>query len=152
LVPFISSIKCQPDGPILQKFNCWDIPVFILEVHLSPYKHSVAKMADGVISQLRLLRCFNTTIDKFVGFTFPKFASSNSHNRSFVTKVTVSFKNCQFEINLSTLSIQDVKKEIEVAVQVASTYRFERNPHFCFIRILTQDIMEEGFKVEVTQV
>ena len=154
LVPFISSVKCRPDGAVLRKFNCWNIPVFILEVHSSPYKYSVAKTADGVINQLRVLRCFDSTIDKCVGFTFPKFASGNSDNRSFVTKVTVSFKNCQFQIHLSPLRIEDVKKQIEVAVQATCTYRFENNPFLCFMRLSTQDIMEimGTFKVELKQV
>ena len=154
LVPFISSVKCRPDGAILRKFNCWNIPVFILEVHSSPYKYSVAKTADGVINQLRLLRCFDSTIDKCVGFTFPKFANGNSDNRSFVTKVTVSFKNYQFQIHLSPLRIQDVKKQIEVAVQATCTFHFENNPFLCFMRLSTQDIMEIMgiFKVELKQV
>ena len=153
LVPFMSSVKCRPDGAILRKFNCWNIPVFILEVHSSPYKHSVAKTADGLINQLRLLRCFDSNIDKCVGFTFPKFASGNSDNRSFVTKVTVSFKNCRFQIHLLPLLIQDVKKQIEVAVQATCTFNFKNNPFLCFMRFSTQDIMEivGTFKVELKQ-
>lgn len=38
LVPFLASVKNQPDGVVLRKFKQWNIPIFILEVHSSPYK------------------------------------------------------------------------------------------------------------------
>ena len=94
-------------------------------MHSSPYKHSVAKTADGVINQLHILRCLDSSIEKYVGLTFPKFASGNSDNRSCVTKVTVSFKNYQFGVHLLPLLIQDVKQQIEIAVQAAFNYRFD---------------------------
>ena len=66
----------------------------------------------------------------------------------------VSFKNYQFQIHLSPLLIQNVKKQIEVAVQATCTFHFENNPFLCFVRLSTQDITEVmgTFKVELKQV
>ena len=61
----------------------------------------------------------------------------------------------QFKIHLSPLLIQEVEKQIEVAVlvQVAYSFHFENNPFLCFIRLSMLDIMElmGTFKVEELQ-
>jgi len=87
------------------------------------FKHSVNKTAADVLDQLRLLRCFDNTITQCVGFTFPKFATDGNQNKSCVVKVTVSFKNFQFQICLSSLHISDVKREVEAEVLRTKNFR-----------------------------
>ena len=110
----------------------------------------MVQTAADVIDQLRLLRCFDTSINQCVGFTFPKFSSDNSENRTCVTKVTVSFINCQFNIRLTPLHISNVKSEIEAAFQGTINFDFMFNPFLCFMRLSPQDIMEiaETFRVD----
>ena len=123
-------------------------------MHSSPYKHSVSQTVTDVIDQLRLFRCFDTSINKCVGFTFPKFASGNSENRTCVTKITVSFINCRFYIRLIPLLISEVKREIEIAVRGTTNFRFTFNPFLSFMRFSPQYIMEiaDTFHVDVEQV
>ena len=142
LVPFLASVKNRPDGVVLCEFKQWNVPIFILEVHSSPYKYSVAKTAVDVIDQLRLLRCFDANISKCVGFTFPKFSKDNIENKTCVTKVTVSFKDFKFCIHLSPLQISNVKSEIQEVVQGTKNFLFRYNPFLCFMRLSQKDKME----------
>lgn len=105
LVPFMSSLNNRPDGAVLCRFRGWDLPIFLLEAHSSPYKNSVSHTASNVLNQLRLLWCFNDTIKECVGFTFPKFPTDDSQNKSFITKVTVSFTNYTFVVHLTQVGI-----------------------------------------------
>ena len=76
LIPFLSSLDNRPDGVVLgNKDKEWMLPLFILEIHSSPYKNTVSQTAADVIDQLRLLRCFNENIQECVGFTFPEVSN-----------------------------------------------------------------------------
>ena len=137
LAPFQSSLNNRPAGVVLRKFQGWDLPIFMLEVHSSPYKNSVSHTAADVLEQLRLLRCFNNTIKECVGFTFPNF-----NNKTCVTKVTVSFTDYKFVVRLTPLEISDVRMAIKAVVQ--SAMRFEARPYpvCCFIRLSPQEVRE----------
>ena len=76
LVPFCYSLENKPDGAVLYECQCWQLPIFCLEVdvHSSPYRNSVSKTAVDVLDQFRLLCCFNPNIPECVGFTFPKYS------------------------------------------------------------------------------
>ena len=65
LIPFLFSIDNRPDGVVLKKFNTVTLPLFILEVHSSPYQNSVSQTAAD-LQQFRLLRCFNHNYNKCV--------------------------------------------------------------------------------------
>ena len=142
LVPFMASVNNRPDGVVLREFKQWNIPILILEIHSSPYKYSVAKTAADVIDQLRLLRCFDANIRKCVGFTFPKFSTDSAENKTCITKVTVSFKDFRFCINLTPLPISNIKSEIQEAVQGTKNFLFRYNPFLCFMCLSQQDKME----------
>ena len=149
LVPFLTSLENRPDGVVLGSFQCdggenWNLPIFILEVHSSPYKNSVSKTAADVLDQLRLLRCFDKDhIDKCVGFTFPKYPTETLNNKTCVTKVTVSFKGFEFFVDLAPLQIGDVQTEIVRAIDsILLRFRHDRYPMFCFIRYSSEELKE----------
>ena len=104
LAPFMTSSSNRPDGAVLKKFREWHLPIFTLEMHSSPYKNSLSHATANVLDQFRLFCCFNATIKECVGFTFPKYPTDKSDNKSCVTKVTVSFIQHMFVIKLTPKS------------------------------------------------
>ena len=146
LVPFMTSLENRPDGVVLSSFQCdsedWDLPIFILEVHSSPYKNSVSKTAADVLDQLRLLRCFDKDIEECVGFTFPKYPTATAGNETCVTKVTVSFKKFRFLVHLTPLQIGDVRTEIVRAIESALNFRPTHYPIFCFMHFSSEEVEE----------
>ena len=133
LAPFMSSSNNHPDGAVLRKLREWHLPIFMLEMHSSPYRNSVSHTAANVLDQFRLLRCFNDNIKECIGFTFPKYPTDKSANKSCVTKVTISFKEYMFVIKLTPLKTADVKKEIITALLSAIKFEATPDPLFCFL-------------------
>lgn len=147
LVPFRCSLKNQPDGVVLCEYQRWKLPLFCLEVHSSPYRNSVSKTAVDVLDQFRLLRCFNPDIPECVGFTFPKYS-----DKTFVTKVKVSFEKFTFAVRLFPLAIDNVKAEVTNALRSALSFEFS-SPQFCFMRFSRKDIdnVQNELRVMVAQ-
>jgi len=146
LTTFLCSNTIRPDGVVLYDFeengNRWQLPLFILEVHSSPYQKSLAKTAVVVLEQLRLLRCFNWNIPECVGFTFPKYSV-----KSFVTKVTVSFDidNIQYFV-LRFMPVKKANVYTEVTNVLTSLLKYlppstvPSSPSFCFMRFSDDDL------------
>lgn len=153
LVPFLISLENRPDGVVLGSFQCdsenWDLPIFILEVHSSPYKNSVSKTAADVLDQLRLLRCFNKDIKECVGFTFPKYPTATGNETTCVTKVTVSFNKYKFLVHLAPLQIENVQIEIEQAIASALKFCPVHWPVFCFMRFSSEEIREAARRLSI---
>ena len=77
-----------------------------------------------------------------MGFTFPKYATGSDDNQTCVTKVTVSFKDFRFIVQLTPLDIGGVRKEIVRAVESALNFQAQRYPIFCFMCFSTQEVEE----------
>ena len=148
LMPFLHSTTNRPDGVVLRSFHCngkeWKLPLLILEVHSSPYKNSVSQTAADVLDQFRLLRCFNPHIPECVGFTFPKYATTEATNTTCVTKVTVGFEQWQFMLQLHPLACDTVQKEIEGACTAALRFQADTYPAFYFLRLSPAEMCMAG--------
>ena len=94
----------------------------------------MSKTVVNVLDQFRLLRCFNPDIPECVGFTFPKYS-----DKTFVTKVKVSFEQFKFAVQLFPLAIDNVKAEVTNALRSALSFEFS-SPEFCFMRFSPKDI------------
>ena len=154
LIPFLCSLDNRPDGVVRGSFQCngiiqWMLPLFILEIHSSPYKNTVSQTATDVIDQLRLLRCFDANIQKCVGFTFPKYPTDNCSNQTCVTKVTVSFQKFKFVITLTPLQKAHVKAEIVQALTLALQFQADLYPLFSFMRFSPTEIVEATREMNV---
>ena len=88
---------------VIRTIKKWLLPIFILEMHSSPYKQMVAKTIVVLIDQLRLLRCF---INGLVGFAFPKYDTDTC-----VTTVTVSSTDFTFDVRFLPLDKTCMKEE-----------------------------------------
>lgn len=143
LVSFMYSTRNRPDGVLLRSFQCngkeWQLPLLILEEHFSPYKNTVSQTAADVLEQFRLLRCFNPNIRECVGFTFPKYATTESTHKTCVTKVTVGFEDFQFVIRLTPLAKDEVQNEIQGACKAALKFQASY-PEFSFLRLSTAEM------------
>ena len=146
LIPFYCSVNNRPDGIFLKRFNTVTLPLFILEVHSSPYKNSVSQTAVDLLQQFRLLRCFDHNYNTCVGFTFPKYGEKTA-----VTKVIVSFEQFQFMIRLKPLCIDVVKDEIQA---LAGALHFECvDCSICFLRFSDEELctIKENLTTEVIE-
>ena len=142
LAPFHSTRLIKPDVCVVTSGT---IPVFTVdvEVYSETYEQTVKKAVLGAIAHLRLLRARNSQAESCIAFAFP---GNMQRQKSFVTKVTVSFVNFGFQYTFLPLGKNDVKPAIgEILRQDWST--FYGTPDFSYFIHLSQeecDVFESG--------
>ena len=146
LRPFIKPVTNRPDVAVLRQ----GLPLVLVEVELSSYRTAICKEITGVIDQLRLLRNYDSSISKCIGFVFPAFESYQC-----VTMVTVEWKDLSFCVRCSALTTwPDVNREVSEVITTFLTISCHINqgvsPLRFFVRLSEDDLRAVGSKVDDT--